>query len=119
MENVTYLSSGALNRAHFALVTRQEQGGRNEDEAVWETFSAIKARMTRPSGAGIAASIGGFLNAAGLHLQLPASGWNSVIGCRNGNTYGLTSPCRNRPVKISCFFCTVGSPWKEARANCR
>ena len=78
MENITYLSSGALNRAHFALVSRQEQGGRNEDEAVWQTYSAIKARMSSPSGAGLASSIGGFLNAAGLRLQLPAPGWNSV-----------------------------------------
>jgi hypothetical protein len=77
MENVTYLSSGALNRAHFALVSKQEQGGRN-DEVVWDTYSAIKGRMSRPSGAGIASSIGGFLNVTGLRLQLPAAGWNSV-----------------------------------------
>lgn len=94
MENVTYPNSGALNRAHFALVTKQEQAlsVQGADHAARETFEAIKSRMKGikgnrvGSGIGTAnameSSIGNLLMAGarswGLHIPAIAPGWDSV-----------------------------------------
>lgn len=94
MENVTYPNSGALNRAHFALVTKQEQAfsGLDADRATRDTFESIKSRMKGKRGspgtnvAGVTnvmeSSISGLLAAGarswGLRIPTIAPGWDSV-----------------------------------------
>jgi hypothetical protein len=81
MENITYATSGALNRSHFSLVVKQEQASSKQiaNEAARETFLAIKTRMSKVSNPESSALSG---LASRIGLSLPATpAWNSV--CRS------------------------------------
>ncbi|KAG8832121.1 hypothetical protein FRC17_001992, partial [Serendipita sp. 399] len=83
MENVTFLSSGALNRNHYALVAKQERALSSEeaDKAAWDVVEDIKSRITRKSVDTIASSIGDLFaaGARGWGFNIPYSNavWNS------------------------------------------
>lgn len=82
MDNVSYQTSGALNRSHFALISKQEHAlsSQEADEATWECFNAVKKRIVRPSDPYFPSSFGGLLaSVRGLGLDIPLNpGWNSV-----------------------------------------
>jgi hypothetical protein len=98
MENVTYQTSGALNRNHFALVSKQEHAlsSQEADKATWECFHSIKRRMTRPSN-GTASSFSGLLaGVRGWGLDIPtSSGWDSVSLVTRGYNNSTHYPYHN------------------------
>lgn len=101
MENVTYTSSGALSRQHYALVSKQEQAASalEAERVTWDAYEEIKSRMgKRPRQTGSSSSIAN-LFAAGARdwgLSLPSSSvaWNPkqtredlllLLYCRNSS----------------------------------
>ncbi|KAG8786451.1 hypothetical protein FRC15_011413 [Serendipita sp. 397] len=83
MENITFLSSGALNRAHYALVAKQERALSPEeaDKAAWDVIEEVKNRMIRRPVETITSSIGDLFaaGARGWGFNIPYSNavWNS------------------------------------------
>ncbi|PVG00771.1 ARM repeat-containing protein [Serendipita vermifera] len=77
MENITYATSGALNRSHFSLVVKQEQASsrHSANEAARETFLAVKARMSKASNPE-PTTLGGLASRMGLSLPTTPV-WNS------------------------------------------
>lgn len=77
MNEVTYNTSGALNRAHFALVSKQERAlsSQESDQAVLDVFKTVKHRMTQPMQTGLTSTLGDFAKSWGLQLPSVPS-WN-------------------------------------------